>query len=441
MTERIPYARKEFKSNLSIYQEWKIFDGAQGCTPLNIDGFGLSMDRVPLPLHLPSSTPPSNPTIVPQPQAENPPRTEEPKGIKGWLARAAAKPVPPPAAKKGPVLIEAFKEAKEWMNATGADNRPKAEPFDMLDIPQGMAAMGFSKGRIFAERWFNGRAFTGPTSVQERAGAMYPKDMIDEKTTKISWLLGFDSVRKKYEELIENSIYSALSIQQVKKNIVRFMARNPRFYGTLHTNQHCKNDIQELHRQFQFQLNPINDLDTLEGFYPTDLTASLGSFNFFAAIATAEIITDTYNRYTTLSNSVHCTKSRATITHIWIYAKDSYSFQDDGKNSQYLGHWNRNGLVILPVAAGAGRIVKFIKDYTGSKVDMSFETGSWDVVSTQARKQISKLRESDIYTSVRNRDYIEWRKIHGRGGDFVIYSDLKKIQLDNPIFVSLEEIC
>ena len=219
------------------------------------------------------------------------------------------------------------------------------------------------------------------------------------------------------------------------------MARNPRFYGTLHTNQHCKNDIQELHRQFQFQLNLINDLDTLEGFYPTDLTASLGSFNFFAAIATAEIITDNYNRYTTLSNSVHCTKSRATITHIWIYAKDSYSFQDDGKNSQYLGHWNRNGLVILPVAAGAGRIVKFIKDYTGSKVDMSFETGSWDVVSTQARKQISKLRESDIYTSVRNRDYIEWRKIHGRGGDFVIYSDLKKIQLDNPIFVSLEEIC
>ncbi|MBZ4241698.1 DUF6402 family protein, partial [Mycobacterium tuberculosis] len=40
------------------------------------------------------------------------------------------------------------------------------------------------------------------------------------------------------------------------------------------------------------------------------------------------------------------------ITHVYVYIKDSYSFNDDSSSkSQYLGHWNKNGMVLSYVAA------------------------------------------------------------------------------------------
>lgn len=439
MTERIPYARKEFKGNFSIHQEWRIFDGPQGCTPLAIDGFGLRMDRLPPPL--PVSVPPPDPTMAPPSHSEHPAHVEASKGFKGWLEKAAARPAPPSTPEKGPVLVEAFKEIKEWVNASNANDKPKAQPFDMLDIPQGMAAMGFSKGRILAERWFNGRAFVGPTNAEELNGAIYPEDMIDNKTIKTSWLLGFKDMKEKYDELEKILIYSPAARKIAKKCLAGFIFDNPRFNGTLLTKQYCNGDIQELHHQFQFQRNMITDLDTLKNLAPTDLTASLGSFSFLAAIASADIATKVYNRYISPSNTLHCTQSTATITHIWIYAKDSYSFQDDDNTSQYLGHWNKSGLIVLPAAAATAKIGNLLKNYTKLGRKLSFEAGDADIVSIRPTLEIRRLMETEIYTSIRNKNYIDWRKKHNRGGDFVIYSDLKKIELDEPISISLDEIC
>jgi len=49
------------------------------------------------------------------------------------------------------------------------------------------------------------------------------------------------------------------------------------------------------------------------------------------------------------------------ITHVYIYAKDSYSFNDnaDGGTSQYLGHWNQHGVIIAVKAILAELLSKF----------------------------------------------------------------------------------
>lgn len=51
------------------------------------------------------------------------------------------------------------------------------------------------------------------------------------------------------------------------------------------------------------------------------------------------------------------------------------------------------------------------------------------------------LRKQDVYYPVYNSDYNAWREKYNRGGDFVIYSDMKKITLPKPIQFTLEEVC
>jgi hypothetical protein len=52
-----------------------------------------------------------------------------------------------------------------------------------------------------------------------------------------------------------------------------------------------------------------------------------------------------------------------------------------------------------------------------------------------------KLIEKDIYYPIRNRDFVKGRNIKGRGGDFLVYSDLALIKLDKPMAFDLGEIC
>jgi hypothetical protein len=73
-------------------------------------------------------------------------------------------------------------------------------------------------------------------------------------------------------------------------------------------------------------------------------TGGLANFAFYAAVAKAHIQTRTYNVYNTPRDTQSCRKSTVAVTHVWVYAKDSYSFHDSGASSQYLGHWCKHGV-------------------------------------------------------------------------------------------------
>ncbi|WP_330996364.1 DUF6402 family protein [Burkholderia cepacia] len=47
-----------------------------------------------------------------------------------------------------------------------------------------------------------------------------------------------------------------------------------------------------------------------------------------------------------------CSPTAGTITHIYVYRKDNYFFNDKGDgNSQYLGHWNKKDMILSYRAA------------------------------------------------------------------------------------------
>jgi hypothetical protein len=245
--------------------------------------------------------------------------------------------------------------------------------------------------------------------------------------------------------------------QALRDKFTAHLATHSGMSHELHTREHCQGDWQSVHEQFQFQLEPVAMLDTLTDTPGmTDVTAALANFAFYASVARAHIRTEVYNRYNTPSGTQRCFKSSVQVTHAWVYAKDSYSFHDSGQSSQYLGHWNKNGVIVLPAAVAASVGMKKIADALNESKNKgaplpiqrslnwlnNVRLELWSNEVNQFPVDIGKnLYEKDIYYPVRNRDYQLWRKNKERGGDFLIMTQPNLVKLEKAIILDMTEVC
>jgi hypothetical protein len=358
------------------------------------------------------------------------------------LRREAPKAAPDKA-DTSPAIAASAEEKKQPKVDEDEDACKMPPPFDMLDLPEGMQAMGFPYAAYCARRWFNGKAYS-PKDTK----AAYDPGFVDTDSLKLSWVLGFGRVKRRYAHLLsshrqdeaENIYNQAAKNKLIEKFQNLITQNNNRYFGTLDTLAHCNNNIQVLHQQFQFQRVDVSAVDALDGYTSTmnDLVASLANFSLYAAVASAKVDTKRYNLYGPVW--YRCTHTRVEITHIYVYVRDSYSFNDLENYSQYLGHWNRSG-VIIAYDAGAADVLNKISS------DVTFELG--DVpkeflppLPNHLDKPVdikSSFKKKDVFYPVRNRDFQRWRELKGRGGDFVIFSNLESIELPKPIMLDLGE--
>ena len=255
------------------------------------------------------------------------------------------------------------------------------------------------------------------------------------------------------------NIYNNDAKDELKKKFSQFIAQhNNYFSGTLETLTECGGDIQKLHQQYQFQYAKVAMDEVLGGPIQivqnkvrggelmNDLAASLANFNIYAAIATAKISTLQYMSYDKTPWQ-SCTRTKVEITHIWVYAKDNYSFNDDTSASQYLGHWNRRGVII----ASDAFIAQAASEFSARKIskNLVYEDGNQPrpylpPVAEHLDKPVdigSSMKEKEVFYPVRNRDFRNWRDLKKRGGDFVIFSNSEKVKLPTPIIIDLGEVC
>ena len=95
--------------------------------------------------------------------------------------------------------------------------------------------------------------------------------------------------------------------------------------------------------------------------------------------------------------------------------RDGFTFTDDPeKASQYLGHWSKKGVAIVPLKQATAM----------SNID-------WVDVPTLHK---TRLGLSVMYP-VKNSDFRKWQLLHKQGGDYLIYSDKKIARLNNPISI------
>jgi hypothetical protein len=326
-------------------------------------------------------------------------------------------------------------------------------PFDMLDIPGAMEKMGFYIAAKLSRRWFNARK-----NIITHASDRYPEDMVDSKTVSLDFTLRHGGAKGKLLALINKEIYTDNAIKTLKTNIHHLVSKQFQNHGTaligkIDSWKRSYGDVQSLHQNYQFQLIKVITPETLdENAGPTDLTASLGNFFYMAAIANANVYSEKYYSYAGPSPRF-CCRSRVEVTHIYVYARDSYSFADKpgGTASQYLGHWNRYGMILVPAAIAADTINNGIGKKGGNlqwgnhpdtpSLSLIYDNGfkkPVDIINGLFKRS---LRKQDVYYPIYNNDYSAWRQKYNRGGDFVIYSNLVKIMLSRSIKFDLDEIC
>ena len=429
---KLPYLKREYTRTFFI--EWQLFEDAQGCAPLQHDGLCLQMLKSPPALPLAAEQ--ARAKAVAEPVVKTPP------------------PPPPPKKEAAQVFLEWMIERSEKKRAQAqAQDKPQLplpKPFDLYDIPAAMKSTGFTVSAKLAQKWLDGPAYTvfgtdDPSTAKE---GRYPPHMVDHTTVSLGWLRGYSKIEPRYQALL-GQLTSSNALLELRKNFTKYLATYRGMSHDLSTREHSQGDWQTLHEQFQFQLEPVGMLDTLtDTLGMTDVTAALANFNFYAAVARAHIKTTVYNRYNTPTGTQYCRKSTVTVSHVWVYAKDSYSFHDSGQSSQYLGHWNKNGVIVLPAAVaatvGMAAAAAAIKPYwkNGENLINALRIELWNEKLAHLPVDIGKkMAEGDVYYPVRNRDYRQWRMTKGRGGDFLIMTEPKLVRLEQPIDLNMPEVC
>ncbi len=329
-----------------------------------------------------------------------------------------------------------------------AEDKEKLPEFDLQDVPLAMDKIGWPIAAKIARQWF-----ASPEHIyNDQPNSVQP---IDDTTVTLKWALKYGNVAEKFNELIEKNIYSEKAVAGARQKIFKHV-KNKFDESSLAANLSFDTtpwigDIRQFHIDWQIQFQAISTSNTLDGLSLTDLTATLGSFNIYAAIGVVEVAVEKFYKYDDKARTkTFCAEATVAITSVYTYLKDNYSFNDKNySNSQYLGHWNKNDM-ILSYSAVVSDLVDSKKIHTNMGRNPITETKiNWDYLpGGQIDKPVDKrtgivrkFMEKDVYWPVYNSSYSEWREKHNRGGDFMIYSRPKIYKLKKPIIIKLDTLC
>ena len=283
----------------------------------------------------------------------------------------------------------------------------KVPPFDIQDVPKAMRKLHMPMAAKLQERWFAGQENYSRTPLDlqkeiDQHGSRYASTLVDSTTIKMDWVLSFPRAKKAFDELIGSSLKNPKSMKILKNILAPYRSRSD-----IVAWNSANSDFLQFHQKFQFQLIDVNATwssrisqflrrEIFSAGVPDDLTGALGSFNFYAAV-----------RYATFNKS----RSTATVSDISVYVRDPYEFSDE----QYLGHWSETHVAIVPTHQIAP---------VSTWLDFPVVDGNI-------------YEKGSVLYPVKNKDYRQWRQKNSQGGDFMIYSDRKDVQLDSPITLAL----
>lgn len=224
--------------------------------------------------------------------------------------------------------------------------------------------------------WLNGARlleiwFSRPSAI----APMYAPP--DTSTIRMNtWALTFTQLRQTYNQIMSEKIWMHPNAQKVIVSILRRKGLSgsiPRTwsFGNQGSQEVVKLDADHInHRSVS-----SSDLN--------DVTAALGDFSFYVLVAGS------------VTPILAGSQFLIEVKDVGIYIKDSFDFNDNSRFfSQFLGYWDDS-------------------DNSVKKVEW------WSY-------------EKSITNKVTNRDFRNWRSTSGRGGDFLVFSDIKWTHLAPP---------
>jgi hypothetical protein len=290
------------------------------------------------------------------------------------------------------------------------------ETFKITDIPQAMDTLGWSEGARVMRKWFDGASYELPMDVKE--GKLSPKNLAAENLLTdlpFDWLFTSSTrVRDDVEELIaELSNVSEFSgtvgrlktpLNQLSRGLIMLMTRIKRI-GHLDINANTlHNAYEDFSGLSAIQLEEISQFNLIRIGASTwekatddldDVYGALGSF----------IIKMAATKFRTIS--IDQGYPAIQILEIGLYVRDTYDFLNTGPD-QLLGYWSKRG-VIRPGPADYYRRPDYID------------------------------RNDTRYFKVTNDSFNSYRKKHDKGGDFLVFSTVKRYPVSIMIHLSAND--
>ncbi|MEG3088590.1 DUF6402 family protein [Sphingomonas sp. PB4P5] len=261
--------------------------------------------------------------------------------------------------------------------------------FTLIDIPRAMRREGWQIGARVMERWFAGAARI--MSDDEKTGLTLPRD-IESRIVTTAWCRKFARFVDAENQLIATWALPA-RMGRARRNLtdkVRAWRRRanagtaPFRFGDLSVaaatiDQTCQLNLQVIESSL------LGDAD-----------------DFYAAVGRGTV------KIAVAGNAVPISRGRVrlTIDEIGTYLRDTYEFNGD----QMLGSWGPDGLRRAAILA----------------------------LSIQWVRESAKEDQAQAYWSVSNGSFQGWRRHYGRGGDYVIFSDVRRRRLLRPFAVELD---
>lgn len=442
-SRKLPYLQLDAYSRGSGGNILRFRRTERGCVPLDSPS-GVSLDRLPPGREKKSSVLSSREAQQKKQQAP------KAKGQEKERAERSRK-------KSSEVLPEAVSGREDSIETCD-----KPPVFDLQDIPIAMENIRWPVAAALARSWFGRERHV----YDDDSSSIQP---IDDTTITLDWVLGFGKVRQRYEELLSKGIYSENSLLVLRKKISRYLkeafAEKSMSAMSFNTGDQTK-DLRQFANDWQFQFVAVSTSDTANGNAMSDLTGALANFNIYAAVGNFTVTGERYHRYDGKGRTkTFCMDPIVEITHVFVYVKDNYSFNDaDGKlKSQYLGHWNKTGVIVTLGGMFSDRVdgrylAQVIPPTWNLHVDVQTDLGSAkqdrsglhtpyltdkgiEMLVDTRQGWIRRQRAKDIYFPVFNRTYNEWRERHQQGGDFMVYSKPKYLKLKQAIRFKLETLC
>ena len=208
-----------------------------------------------------------------------------------------------------------------------------------------------------------------------RTVAVKPAYNTPPELVSIEWALLYAPVKRLYNEIIGNKIWS----NEAGRKEVRKMLEKK---GALMSGSFFNNFGDLSKSAADLDAEAVNFRATGGYYYYEyysiyndldDLTAALGRFVLKVAIAGS------------VENSPIPGQFKVSVDEVGVFIKDSYDFEGD----QRLGYWDADD-----------NSVSAINFLSGDRVD--------------------------------NEDFRDWRAANGRGGDFQVFSDVKRVKLSSP---------
>jgi Family of unknown function (DUF6402) len=228
------------------------------------------------------------------------------------------------------------------------------------------------------QHWFNGAALMD--TWFSRPSAIKPKYSAPDTTTieMDAWALKFVRAKEVYDKLIQERIWANAAALAVLAAMLR---RNGLLTGAARRFGDLSQPASALHAD---QVN----FRTVGGKTLDDMLAALGHFAFYVSVAGE--ITPVVEAPGAGGSGPLPAAYQVAITEIGVYIVDSFDFEGD----QDLGYWD----------------------------DSDNTVSGWNPLTG---------------TSVSNSDFRDWRAKTGRGGDFLVYSDVKRTTLATPDIVTI----